>query len=104
MIDVRPEQLESILGMVSKFFPDCEVRVFGSRYNGKAKHYSDLDLALLGQGRLDWRRLEELKEAFQESGLPFRVDLLDWNAISAEFRNVIETSGYEVISGIVEKL
>ena len=104
MIDVTPKQLEIILGMVSQFFPDCEVRVFGSRYNGTAKHYSDLDLALVGQGRLDWRRLAELKEAFQESDLPFRVDLLDWNAISAEFRNVIETSGYEVISGIVEKL
>lgn len=76
----------------------------GSRYNGKAKHYSDLDLALVGQGRLDWRRLAELKEAFQESDLSFRVALLNWNAISAEFRNVIETSGYEVISGIVEKL
>ncbi len=50
---------------------------------------------------LDWRRLAELKEAFQQSDLPFRVDLLDWNAISAEFRNVIEKDGYEVISGIV---
>ncbi len=104
MIDVTPEQLEIILSIVSQFFPDCEVRAFGSRYNGKAKHYSDLDLALVGQGRLDWRRLAELKEAFQESDLSFRVALLDWNAISAEFRNVIETSGYEVISGIVEKL
>ena len=48
---------------------------------------------------LDWRILAELKEAFQESELPFRVDLLDWNAISDEFRTVIEKSGYEVISG-----
>jgi predicted nucleotidyltransferase len=75
MIDVTPEQLEIILGMVSQFFPDCEVWVFGSRYNGTAKHYSDLDLALVGQSKLDWRRLAELKEAFQESDLPFRVDL-----------------------------
>ncbi len=26
MIDVTPEQLKIILGMVSQFFPDCEVR------------------------------------------------------------------------------
>ena len=44
-------------------------------------------------------KIAELKEAFQESELPFRVDLLDWNAISDEFRIVIEKSGYEVISG-----
>ena len=75
------------------------MRVFGSRINGTAKPYSDLDLAVVGQKALDWRILAKLKEAFQESELPFRVDLLDWNAISDEFRNVIEKSGYEVISG-----
>ncbi len=31
--------------------------------------------------------------------LPFRLNRLDWNAISDEFRAVIEKSGYEVISG-----
>jgi len=30
------------------------------------------------------------------SDLPFRVDILDWNAISPEFKKVIE-QGYEVI-------
>ncbi len=83
--------------MYLSFFLTAKCGFFGSRDNGTAKHYSDLDLALVGQGRLDWRRLAELKETFQESDLSFRVDLLDWNAISAEFRNVIETSGYEAL-------
>jgi len=38
----------------------------------------------------------ELIEAFQESGLPFRVDVLDWHAISPEFRQVIKRK-YEVL-------
>ena len=38
----------------------------------------------------------ELIEAFQESGLPFRVDVLDWHAISPEFRLVIKRK-YEVL-------
>ena len=99
MIEVTAEQLEIVLALLSKYIPDSEVRVFGSRFNGTAKPYSDLDLAVVGQNTLDWRILAELKEAFQESELPFRVDLLDWNAISDEFRKVIEKSGYEVISG-----
>lgn len=99
MIDVAPEHLEMVLALLSNYLPEGEVRVFGSRFSGTAKPYSDLDLAVVGQNKLDWRVLAELKEAFQESELPFRVDLLDWNAISDEFRAVIEKSGYEVISG-----
>ena len=38
----------------------------------------------------------ELKEAFVESNLPFRVDISDWTAVSEKFRNIIEES-YEVI-------
>ena len=100
MIDVAPEHLEIVLALLSKYLPECEVRAFGSRFSGIAKPYSDLDLAVVGKNTLDWRTLAELKETFQESELPFRVDLLDWNAISDEFRTVIEKNGYEVISGI----
>ena len=70
--------------------PECEVRAFGSRATWTAKDYSDLDLAVVGEGPLDWRTLDRLKEAFEESDLPMRVDVLDWHAISDSFREVIE--------------
>ena len=38
----------------------------------------------VGEGPLDWRTLGRLKEAFEESDLPMRVDVLDWHAISDE--------------------
>ena len=41
-------------------------------------------------------RLRRLKEAFEESDLPFRVDVLDWHAISDRFHKVIEKK-YEVL-------
>ena len=63
---------------------------FGSRATWAAKDYSDLDLAILGKGPLDWTTLGRLKEAFEESDLPMRVDVLDWHAISGGFREVIE--------------
>jgi hypothetical protein len=40
--------------------------------------------------------MSRLKEALQESTLPIRVDVLDWNSISEEFRGVIE-EGYGVL-------
>ena len=98
MIDITRKEHDIVLELVRQYFPCCEVRVFGSRYKGQAKPYSDLDLVLLGDDVLDWKQLAELKEAFQESELPFRVDVLDWHSLSPEFRKVIETGGYEVIA------
>ena len=70
--------------------PECEVRAFGSRATWTAKDYSDFDLAIVGEGPLEWRTLGRLKEAFEESSLPMRVDVLDWHDISDSFRKVIE--------------
>jgi len=96
MINVSEIQLRVVLDIIKKYVPHCEVRAFGSRYKWTAKVYSDLDLSIVGEDKLDWIMLEDIKEAFQESDLSFRVDILDWNAISPEFKKVIE-QGYEVI-------
>ena len=45
-------QLQTVLEILARCAPGCEARVFGSRYSGKAKPYSDLDLALVGAGEL----------------------------------------------------
>lgn len=44
---------------------------------------------LLGPGRLPLERLATLREAFAESDLPIRVDLVDWQALSENFRAII---------------
>lgn len=96
MIKATPEQLKIISGILAVNVPDVEVRAFGSRVDGKPKDYSDLDLALVGAARLTPAVLETLREAFEESDIPFRVDLLDWHAISKEFQRVI-LAKYEVL-------
>ena len=37
-----------------------------------------------------------LREAFEESDLPFRVDVIDYNAVSDEFRAIIDAK-YEIL-------
>jgi len=96
MIDMSPEHLRTVVAILSRHLKNCEVRAFGSRVNGTSRTYSDLDLALVAEQKLDWRQLEKLKDAFAESDLPFMVDLLDWHDISPEFRKAIEQR-YEVI-------
>ena len=96
MIDVAPAHLRIILDILQAHVPACEVRAFGSRYRGTAREHSDLDLAVVCERKLALAEFGRLREAFENSTLPFRVDVLDWHAISPEFRQVIE-QGCEVI-------
>lgn len=98
MIDLRPDHLEIVRDLLRQHVPGCEVRAFGSRFKWTAKEASDLDLAVVGSKRLPAKKIMRLKEAFEESILPMRVDVLDWHTITSEFKRVIE-EGYEVIQG-----
>ncbi len=89
MIDLNPNHLETVKGILAEHAPHCEARAFGSRATWTAKDYSDLDLAVVGEGPLDLGSLGRLKEAFEESDLPIRVDVLDWHGISESFQKVI---------------
>ncbi|MDR2643036.1 MAG: nucleotidyltransferase domain-containing protein [Planctomycetaceae bacterium] len=96
MIDISEKELKIVLDIIVKLAPDCEVRVFGSRFKGTAKKYSDIDLAVVGTEKLGIKRLSELKEAFDESDLPYRVDVLDYNAVNENFKKNID-KGYKTI-------
>ncbi len=99
MIDLQPKHLNTIRRILSEHVPECEVRVFGSRVKCTTKSYSDLDLAVLGKGIIPRSRLNRLEEAFEESDLPFRVDVLDWWTISDSFRKFIDNK-YEIIQSV----
>ena len=86
MIDLMPEHRFTVKAVLDAVAPGVEVSVFGSRVTGRAKKHSDLDLALQGAQPLDWRLLASLREAFEESDLPFRVDLVNWSSCSALFK------------------
>ena len=89
MIDLSPNHLKTVRHILAEHVPACEVRAFGSRVTCSAKDYSDLDLAVVGVTALDRSTLARLKEAFEESDLPIRVDVLDWQGISESFQEVI---------------
>nr|WP_272930689.1 nucleotidyltransferase domain-containing protein [Acetobacter persici] len=75
--------------ILNEIVPDREVRVFGSRVTGKAKPFSDLDLAIIGNEPLSLGTRARLEEAFSESQLPWKVDIIDWLKIDTDFQNII---------------
>lgn len=95
-MDLKPAQLQIVKTILRKHLAGIEVLAFGSRVRGKAKAWSDLDLALITDKKLSPATIDNLRTVFAESDLPFRVDILDWNDISAEFRTLIEAK-HEII-------
>ena len=83
--------LSEVLNILRAHVPEYEVWAFGSRVHGRnLKPFSDLDLVIITAEPLELLRLADLKEAFTESNLPFKVDLLDWARVNDRFRRIIE--------------
>ncbi|MDO8806598.1 MAG: nucleotidyltransferase domain-containing protein [Elusimicrobiota bacterium] len=89
MIKATSGQLRLIRGILDAHIPGVEARAFGSRVEGVPKDYSDLDIALVGTAKIETAVMENLREAFEKSDIPFRVDILDWHSISKEFQEII---------------
>lgn len=89
VIDLADKYLKEIQTIINQHAPDCRIRIFGSRATGKSGKFSDLDLAIEGNKELGLQTMVMMKEAFRESNLPFKVDVLDWLAISNDFRSQI---------------
>lgn len=88
-IDVKEEHLRTLLRILQETVPRCEVWAFGSRVTGNARAGSDLDIVLRGPDIIPLPNLGALREALEESSLPFFVDILDWRAIPDSFRENI---------------
>lgn len=89
MIDVPASQLRLLEEMIRAEMPDVEVWAFGSRINGTAKPWSDLDLVLVRDEKLPFDRYLQLRNLFEESDLSFRVDLMDFHRLNPSFQEVV---------------
>lgn len=93
-IDLRADLAKIVHEIIVHYLPaGVSVRVFGSRANWTAKSHSDLDLALKGRDKLPSSLINELTEAFSESDLPIRVDVVDWHTVPPQLQAVIKRDG-----------
>ena len=85
-IQLEPKHLAIVREILIKY--KVNTYVFGSRAKKTAKPLSDLDLCL--KDDYDKSTVRKLQDAFEESDLPFKVDVVVWSEISESFRNLIE--------------
>ena len=89
-IDLPPDDRRLVLNILRVHLPqNTKVWVFGSRVTGRARRYSDLDLAIDAGRRLTLDEIAALAEAFSDSDLPYQVDLVDWHYIDDRWRRTI---------------
>ena len=91
LLAVTPEQRVLLEGLLHTHIPGVEVWAFGSRVHGTARPESDLDLVVFSNPK-EAGQVAQLREALEESNLPFRVDILVWRDIPGAFqKNITET-------------
>mgnify|MGYP000237540070 CR=1 FL=1 len=90
LLDIGDEEWHIVEAILQRHVPDREVWAFGSRAKWTAKEFSDLDLAILGETSLTLDKSAALADAFAESDLPWKVDVVDWATTSSSFRKIIE--------------
>ncbi|MCR4299169.1 MAG: nucleotidyltransferase domain-containing protein [Gallionella sp.] len=100
-LDLPQKYLEQVKALLCAHVPHAEVWAYGSRVTGSSHEASDLDLVLRNPQNLHEETgvLSGLKEAFIESKLPIRVDIMDWARIPASFHREIERAHVVVQEG-----
>ncbi len=94
---LTPGELAELHSLLAAHLPDdVRVGIFGSRAGLPAsaapKPWSDLDLVLEGPAALPLSLLATLAEAFDESPLPWKVDLVDRLGVSDAFGQIIDAT------------
>jgi ribosomal protein S18 acetylase RimI-like enzyme/predicted nucleotidyltransferase len=82
---IEKKHLQIVNKILEKY--DYSFFAFGSRVNGKNKKFSDLDIFYFEEiSNID---LSNLEEAFEESDLPFKIDIINFKKCDQEFQAIM---------------
>lgn len=86
--------------LVQQHLPGHDVRVFGSRATGRRlKPWSDMDLLVMPGPGVTVAALQNLAQAFDDSDLPFRVDVLLWQDAPESWRASLQDTAVPLDAG-----
>ncbi len=98
MLELAPPELALIRQILAQRLPGATVHAFGSRVTGwpigrASKPYSDLDLAVWAAGDSADMAMAELRADFEDSNLPWRVDVTLASDLPAALAQLVQTHG-----------
>ncbi len=86
MIQIEPQHLHIVLEILRKY--PYRFYAYGSRVKNKAQALSDLDVC--SKENIPLNVLSHIHEDFENSNLPFRVEVVLWSKLSPEFQQLIK--------------
>ena len=95
VVNLTPDQLNFIKNAL-KAYPNTVI--YGSRVKGSNKQYSDLDVCL--KDSITDYGYELLVEAFENSDLPFKIDLSEYQKLSDDFKKVIDANSILLVDAV----
>ena len=96
MLDLDPKYIDFIKETILVEIPNVEIYIFGSRVQGNALEYSDVDIALKNEEKISIESILKLKVKFENSTFPYKVDIVDLKNLKDEFRGIIEKDLYRI--------
>jgi len=88
MIDLDEKYINFIKKAFDERLNNYKLYLFGSRAKGRARKYSDIDLAV-DSAELTDKIKSDLEIYFEDSTIPYEIDIVDLNNISEKFKNII---------------
>ena len=85
------KELEIIQEILSHYEAIQSALLFGSRARGTFRAASDVDIAL--KGAITIKLIAKIKAEFEDSNLPFFVDIVDYARADNALKNEIDTQG-----------
>lgn len=91
-VDLSPEN-QSRLHKLVRGETQAPAYIFGSRVNGRARKFSDIDVCLVGVPAALLGRLQELAE---ESKIPYILDFSEYSRLPLNFREAVDREGVPI--------
>ena len=93
MIQLEPRHQKIIFNILNKH--PYTFYAYGSRVKGNARKLSDLDLCY--HDDIPDSIVLQIKNEFEESNLPFQVELVAWKNMNPEFQELIKKDLVKII-------
>jgi predicted nucleotidyltransferase len=87
--DTFEKSKQKIIAIIAALVPEASIYLYGSRARGKHSQWSDIDVALDAGQELERLRVGELNDIMAALNIPYKVDVVDFHAVSEQMRNEI---------------
>lgn len=95
MIDLDSQYIKLIKEIISNELKTYKLYIFGSRAKNTARKYSDIDIAIDSPLLTD-KIKSKIGFEFENSTIPYEVDIIDLNNITDSFKNLIKNDLIEL--------